>query len=427
MTRYQFRSWSARILFAIMAFSILAFGAVETWAITVIEVSILSMAIAWMIRRLVAPYRLIWNPLVVPLALVPAIAGIQYAQNWTATPYQTAGEALKWLSFAFFFFLCANVFRDSEIRRKFSIALVWFGFLLAVLALVQFYTSPNLIYWTRPAPGAQVFGPFVDKNHFAVLMELLLPAALLLALRESDKQLIYFVLCGLMLASVVVCASRAGAVVVATEVLAVLSVSALLGKGRGTHGSRARLLASVGALTVVAVCLTLAAGTEKLAQRFKTVEKGINRAEVAAATWEIFETRPLRGYGLGSFQFVFPAFAPFDDGHRWDHAHNDPLQFAMELGIAGPIAILALIVLLFMGRYPQETWLGRILPLAGAGMHSLVEFPFQIPGLVIVSLALLAHVRPTTQHRRSSLSSPETGRGLPVDGPAPHKVGASAE
>ena len=61
MTRYQFRSWPTRILFAIMAFSILAFGAVETWAITVIEVSILSMAIAWMIRRLVAPYRLIWT------------------------------------------------------------------------------------------------------------------------------------------------------------------------------------------------------------------------------------------------------------------------------------------------------------------------------------------------------------------------------
>ena len=416
MTRYQFRSWSARILFAIMAFSILAFGAVETWAVTVIEVSILSMAIAWMIRRLVAPYRLIWNPLVVPLALVPAIAGIQYIQNWTATPYQTAGEALKWLSFAFFFFLCANVFRDSEIRRKFSIALVWFGFLLAVLALVQFYTSPNLIYWTRPAPGAQVFGPFVDKNHFAVLMELLLPGALLLALRESDKQLIYFVLCGLMLASVVVCASRAGAFVIAAEVLA---VTALLSSGRDTHRSRARLLVNVGALTVIAVCLTLAAGTEKLAQRFTTLEKDINRAEVAAATWEIFETRPLRGYGLGSFQFVFPAFAPFDDGHRWDHAHNDPLQFAMELGVGGLIAVIAAVVLVLRRTYPREVWLGNILPLAGAGLHSLVEFPFQIPGLVMVSLAILAHIQPRQHRRPPTRQASRRNRTRTVQGPAP--------
>ena len=271
---------------------------------------------------------------------------------------------------------------------------------MAVLALVQFYTSPDLIYWTRPAPGAQVFGPFVDKSHFAVLMELLLPGALLLALRDSEKQLIYFVLCGLMLASVVVCASRAGAVIVVAEVLTVLLVSTLWSKGRVTRGSRGRLLLKVGALAAIAIGLTLAAGTEKLLQRFAALEKDINRVEVATATWEIFETRPLQGYGLGSFQFVFPAFSPFDDGYRWDHAHNDPLQFAMELGIAGPIAILALIVLLFVGKYPQEIWLGRILPLAGAGMHSLVEFPFQIPGLVMVSLAILAQVQPESRRRR---------------------------
>ena len=72
----------------------------------------------------------------------------------------------------------------------------------------------------------------------------------------------------------------------------------------------------------------------------------------------------------------------------------------MELGIAGPIAILALIVLLFRGKYPPEAWLGRILPLAGAGMHSLVEFPFQIPGLVMVSLAILSQVQPESRRRR---------------------------
>ena len=407
-----------------MAFSVLAFGAVETWALMVTEVTVFLLAVVWLIRRLVSPFAFIWNPLVVPVLLVGAIGCLQYVLNWTATPYQTAGEALKWISFAFFFFLCANVSWDTEIRRKFSIALVWFGFLLAVLALVQFYTSPDLIYWTRPAPGAQVFGPFVDKNHFAVLMELLLPGALLLALRDSEKQLIYFVLCGLMLASVVVCASRAGAVVVAAEVLTVLLVSALWRKGQGARGSRGRLLLKVGALAAIAVGLTLAAGTEKLLQRFNELDKGINRVEVAMATWEIFETRPLQGYGLGSFQFVFPAFSPFDDGHRWDHAHNDPLQFAMELGIAGPIALAVTLLLLFIGTYPQETWLGRILPLAGAGAHSLVEFPFQIPGLVVISLALLAQVKPT-QHTRSSLSSPRTGRRLPIDGPARHKLGGS--
>ena len=301
--------------------------------------------------------------------------------------------------------MSANVLFDPEIGNGFSAALTWLGFLLAVLALVQVYTSPNLIYWSRPAPGAQVFGPFVDKNHYAVLMELLVPGALLLALRESDKQLVYFVFCGLMLASVVVCASRAGALVVAAEVVVVLVVSALWGKRRARSGSRARMLWKVGALTVIAIGLTLAAGTDKLAQRFSGLEKDMNRVEVATATWEIFQTRPLRGYGLGSFQFVFPAFAPFDDGHRWDHAHNDPLQFAMELGIAGPVALLVIVGVLFTRKYPSEVWLGKILPLAGAAAHSLVEFPFQIPGLMLVSIAILAQVQPAPKPRGTKRGS----------------------
>ena len=125
MTRYRFRSWSARILFAVMAFSVLAFGAVETWALMVTEVAVFSLVVVWMVRRLVTAFPFIWNPLLIPVALVAAVACLQHGLNWTSTPYQTAGEALKWLSFAFFFFLCANVFWDSEIRRKFSIALAW--------------------------------------------------------------------------------------------------------------------------------------------------------------------------------------------------------------------------------------------------------------------------------------------------------------
>ena len=54
----------------------------------VTEVTVLSLAVVWMIRRLVSPFAFIWNPLVIPAALVGAIGCLQYVLNWTATPYQ---------------------------------------------------------------------------------------------------------------------------------------------------------------------------------------------------------------------------------------------------------------------------------------------------------------------------------------------------
>jgi O-antigen ligase len=396
MTRYQFRVHSANVLFAILVFAVMAFGAVERWALTVVEVSILLLALVWVLRRAFRPFPLEGNLFAWPVLAVALMAVSQGLAGWSVAVYQTAGEALKWTALLLYFLMWANVFRDQSTRKRFSSLLTWFGFLLAVLALVQFYSSPDLLYWFRPAPTAQPFGPFVDRNHYAVLMELVLPGALLFAFRKSEKQLLYFVLCGLMLASVVVCASRAGAVIVASELIVVAVVTLATGRRFRESG---RELAKVAALIILALGLTFAAGTRRLLDRFEPLDKDMNRAEVALATWELARTRPWTGYGLGTFQLVFPSFAPFDDGHRWNHAHNDPLQFGMEMGITGFACQIALIGLLLSRRYSKEVWLGNVLPLVGVWAHSLVEFPLQIPGLLIVALAVLAHIPKRSGHQ----------------------------
>ena len=397
MTRYQFRARSAGVLFMILVFGVMAFGAVERWALTVVETSILLVALAWVARRIFRPFPLYGNAFAWPLLAVAAMAVVQNLAGWTVDPYQTRGEALKWMALLLFFLMWANLFRDESTRRRFSLLLTWFGFLLAVLAIVQFYSSPSLLYWFRPTPGASAFGTFVDRNHYAVLMELIVPGALLLAFKRNEKQLVYFVLCGLILASVTICASRAGAAIVAAEVIVVAGVT--LFTGRRFRESAAEL-AKVVALIVLAIGLTFAAGTHRLLERFEGIDKDINRVEVALATWEITQDRLFTGYGLGTFQLVFPSFAPFDDGHRWNHAHNDPLQFGMELGLAGFACQIVIIGLLISRKHSKEVWLGNILPLAGMWMHSLVEFPLQIPGLLLVGLAILAHI-PQPSSKRS--------------------------
>ena len=51
--------------------------------------------------------------------------------------------------------------------RRLCIAALVNGALLSLLGLIQFFTSPhNMVYWSVPTYGS-VFGPFVNRNHFA--------------------------------------------------------------------------------------------------------------------------------------------------------------------------------------------------------------------------------------------------------------------
>src|ERR1019366_667265 len=63
---------------------------------------------------------------------------------------------------------------------------VVYAFLLALFAIFQFFSSDGLIYWTVKSPG-WTFGPYVNHNHYAGLMEMLIPLSLASALPALRK------------------------------------------------------------------------------------------------------------------------------------------------------------------------------------------------------------------------------------------------
>jgi O-antigen ligase len=154
----------------------------------------------------------------------------------------------------------------------------------------------------------------------------------------------------------------------------------------------------IGGLALVAIAFTVAAGPRKLMERFDTIEGDFNRFQVASATWRKALERPLSGYGAGTFSIVYPSFAEFDDGHAWNHAHNDTVQMALELGLGGALVPFALAGLILVRRREKEIWLGAALPLLAAWAHSWTEFPAQMPGLVLVALVLLAQIAAAEQN-----------------------------
>ncbi len=396
MTAYRFRVLSAGALFFLLAFLVLAFGGVELWALTIFEVATFALASVWVLRMAFGRVRPVWNIFLLPWAALALWTWCQYAFGWSIHRYRTEEEALKWLALWLLMAIACHVFTDDSIRSRFHLALVWFAFGLCVFGLVQYFTSRNTIYFLIPVPAGKIFGPFIDANHFTVLMELITPSALLLALRPSEQRPIYIVAANLILASVVVCASRAGIALVAMETAIVLAAS-VLGRRSRRRSRQRRVLLPIAGLAAVAAFFVLVSGSRPLMERFREDQPYSVRWNVARAAWRLFLSRPLTGYGAGTFEEVFPSAAAEDLGVVWQHAHNDPAQFAMEWGLAGAVVLIGSVALLLRRKWPREVWLTLVLPLLTVLIHSWFDFPLQIPALAAAWLMLLAQVEPAAR------------------------------
>ncbi len=124
-----------------------------------------------------------------------------------------------------------------------------------------------------------------------------------------------------------------------------------------------------------------------------------NRGEVYAATGRMILDYPLLGVGLGSFASIFPVYRPSTITHQrfYDKAHNTYLEIAAEMGL--PFAVLlgafwiGIFVVLMRGFIIRRR--RYIYPAAGASvwlfasLHSLVDFPLQIPGHTLAVAAII--------------------------------------
>ena len=86
-------------------------------------------------------------------------------------PGSTQRELARCLAILLLFAVVRNNIASPASLRRFSIVALVNGSLLALFALVQaFSAAPQTIYWSYPAPGGSVFGPFINRNHFSFHM-----------------------------------------------------------------------------------------------------------------------------------------------------------------------------------------------------------------------------------------------------------------
>jgi O-antigen ligase len=395
-------------LLYLFAFAVLAFGAVEVWSESILEICAGLLFVGWaVIVFLDDRVKVYWNPLNWPLLGLFAIGLTQLLLRATPYSFLTRVELLKLAAYLLIFFLSTQVFRE---RRELT-TLIWFLILLcfsvSLLGIVQHFTSEAKIYgFVTLTAGGDLFGPFVNRNHFAGFVELTLPAGLaLMIFRGLRRDMIP--LAGLLtiipVGAMILSGSRGGIVSFGFE-LAVLALLARLRKA--PQGTQLVALAIVG-LAALALVAWLGAG--KAIERFSVLHPGdvtlSRRASMVRGAAHIFFDHPMNGAGLGSLVAVYPRYETLYDGNVVDHVHNDYMELLAEMGILGGLCGFAFLWILLheayknftaeQGHFSRAVHAGAITALCGLLLHSLVDFNLHIPSNAVLFL-LQAHLATTT-------------------------------
>jgi putative inorganic carbon (hco3(-)) transporter len=266
--------------------------------------------------------------------------------------------------------------------------------------------------------AAQASGTYVNRNHFAGYLEMMLAVGIgLLIAGLSDrravswKQLaahaIDWILSAKMLLRVALCIlvialttthSRMGN----SAFFASLLVAGVIGIALSRHATRNTVILLASLVVIDLLVVGSWFGMDRLAKRIEetTLVEVEEREEPAVHTLPMIRDYAVFGAGPGSFYAAFPRYRPEKITAFFDYAHNDYAQFAAESGLPG-LGLLALVVLLSLAAALKAQWLRRdplmrgmsfacIMGVTSILIHSWVDFNLQIPANAAYFMVLLA-------------------------------------
>jgi O-antigen ligase len=313
-------------------------------------------------------------------------------------------------------FLSSQVLLRTSQARKIGVILSIFGFVVASLALIQGIAPNGKLYWIRqPRLAGWLYGPYVNHNHYAGLMELLIPIPLVISLTRlahEKERIAAGIAAAVMTGTVFLSGSRGGmlAILVEFAIFAIVVVR---------HKRGPRMAVAVGVFAIVLVSLLTWVGGKELTTRIFSISKeahseitGGMRLKIDRDAISMFRRKPVLGWGLGTFPTVYPEFRSFYTNFFVNEAHNDYLQLLTETGLAGFAIMLWMLLVLYRGALRKiHNWATHVssavalactLGCTGILVHSFLDFNLQIPAnaALFYVFATLAAAPPLLQKRK---------------------------
>jgi O-antigen ligase len=393
---------------AVLIAAPLAFGATSKEAALILVAASWCLFLGWLLQGVLrGRLPLIGHPMFLPAVMLLALTAVHWTAGISPAPVSSELEWLRWVGYIALAIAAAGSVESPQSLRVFCAVLAVAGFVIAAMGIAQYLTAEGRLYWVwKLESGGRMFGPYVNRNHFAGLMELWCPLALGMALLPQHRlaQRWFWALLALVMGgAVVLSGSRGGAI---SLVVAVVAFTLLIAAQRA--GKRAVLWLFAAMLFTVSGVLALERG--ELLQRYEAVLRPHQyQQEDAAAyriaawkdTFTLIRQTPVIGSGLDTFATRFPAARSFATDLIWTQAHNDFLQFLAEAGLIGGV-----LALWMFGAGAREamrnlartsgTATGALLAALAAGCigfmaHGWLDFNFHIPANA-ASFAVLASI-----------------------------------
>ena len=346
----------------------------------------------------------------------PAVAALRPWNAISADPYQTRFFVLEMLALttclALLYRYCRTKFRINVLIHTIigvAIASALFGILRQSVQHQPGFVLP------RTMPG-QGYGQFINKNHFAYLMEMALGLGLGLGLvngLKRERVIIYLALLLPIWTGLVLSLSRGGILAMVAQVVVAFI---LLTRDRADTGSRrekrqsklVRVALLISLVTVIlagtvwmggdALVSTFGAASTELNPDPEGYRAGATRNEIWRASWKMFAAHPILGVGLGGYWIAITAYHDASGSMTPQEAHNDYLELLSSGGLIGfAVGIWFAVSLLRSARqklhspdrFQRAICVAALLGLTGVAVHSLVDFGLHLLVIAFVFLVLV--------------------------------------
>jgi len=315
-------------------------------------------------------------------------------------PFATTSSLALISSYIIFGFFLSRYITNKSRMLIVIIPIVLLSFFEAIIGYYQSF----IVYGISDSHGAH--GTFVNRNHFAGLLEITIPLILgfafslnkywhkglkntLYSIRYSDdifKQISIIFLVLFLLLAIFLSKSRMGIISIFISLLFFYSNLNIFGR------NYKNVLLFLAISIIFFLLLVFLIDINPILERFKNITAN-QRILVWKDCYQAIKDFPLFGSGLGTFKYIYPLYKEnLKAAVDYHYAHNDYIHLLVETGLLGFSCLMIGLIILFKdaikflnyntkirNSFGYFITLGALSGIISILVHSFADFNLHIP------------------------------------------------